>query len=444
MAGMARFKKGDDLNQQYLLPPSVKDWLPEDHLAWYIHDAVGSLCTDELLDRYRVCGKGELPYDPRMMLQVLIYAYCTGVFSSRKIAKQLEDSVPYRVLAANQMPDHRTICRFRSDHIDLFEGFFVQVVQLASEAGLAKLGTVAVDGSKLKANASKRKAMSYARMKSEAKRLRAEIRRITEMAKGIDAEEDDMFGPDFRGDELPAELADRKSRLKVIQEAKKRLEARKAEEDKRKDEEKARKAKEEGREVGKAPYRKHPKGKPRPKDQENFTDPDSRIMKDSKGFEQGYNAQVAVDKAHQLIVANGVTNSAADVDQLIPMVEQAMTNIDEPIGRLLADAGYRSESNFVELERAEIDGLVSVGKAGKKPADPTLQATARMKRKLATKRGRAWYRQRKHIVEPVFGWIKNVIGFRAFSMRGLPKTSGEWNLVCLATNLRRLHGRMAL
>lgn len=440
MEGMARFKQGDDLDQQYLLPPSVRDWLPEDHLAWYIHDAVKAIETDELVDRYRVCGKGELPYDPRMMLQVLIYAYCTGVFSSRRIAKQLQESVPFRVLAANQMPDHRTICRFRADHIDLFEDFFVQVLQMASAAGLVKLGTVAVDGSKVKANASRRKAMSYSRMKSEAKRLRAEIRRITEMAKGIDEEEDRLFGPDFRGDELPAELADRKKRLKVIQEAKKRLEERKAEEDKRKDEEKARKAKEEGREVGKAPYRKYPKGKPRPKDQENFTDPDSRIMKDSKGFEQCYNVQIAVDKTNHLIVAKGVTNSAADVDQLIPMAEQAMANTGKSIGRLLADAGYRSESNFAQLEKADIDSFVSVGQK----ADARLPATARMKRKLATKRGRGWYRQRKWLAEPVFGWVKNVLGFRAFSMRGEAKVAGEWSLVSLATNLRRLHGRMAI
>lgn len=443
---MARFKKGDDLDQQYLLPPSVRDWLPEEHLAWYVHDAVDSLDTDELLDRYRVCGKGELPYDPRMMLRVLIYAYCTGVFSSRKIAKQLEDSVPFRVLAANQMPDHRTIGRFRAEHADLFESFFVQVVQLATAAGLVKLGTVAVDGSKVKANASKRKAMSYSRMKSEEKRLRAEIRRITEMAKGIDQEEDELFGLDFRGDELPAELANRESRLKVIREAKKRLEARKAEEDKRKDEEKARKAKEEGRELQQARYRKYPKGKPRPTDQENFTDPDSRIMNDSKGFEQCYNTQVAVDREERLIIANGVTNCAADVDQLIPMAEQAMANTDRPIRRLLADGGYRSEKNFGHLENAQIDGFVSVGKEGKtRPeTDPSLQATARMKRKLETKRGRSWYRQRKHIAEPVFGWVKNVIGFTAFSMRGMAKTSGEWSLVCLATNLRRLHGRLAI
>lgn len=442
---MARFKKGDDLDQRYLLPPSVRDWLPQGHLAWYIHDSVESLDSDQLLDRYRACGKGELPYDPRMMLRVLIYAYCTGVFSSRKIAKQLEDSVPFRVLAANQMPDHRTICRFRAEHVDLFESFFVQVVQLASAAGLVKLGTVAVDGSKVKANASKRKAMSYSRMKSEEKRLRAEIRRITAMAKGIDKEEDELFGPDFRGDELPAELSNRESRLKVIQEAKKRLEARKAEEDQRIDEEKARKAKEEGREVRKARYRKHPKGKPLPKDQENFTDPDSRIMKDSGRYEQCYNAQIAVDKTEQLIVANGVTNNAADVAQLIPMAEKAMANTSKPIRRLLADAGYRSEQNFDQLENAQIDGFVSIGK-GKEPpeTDPRRQATARMKRKLRTKRGRGWYRQRKHIVEPVFGWIKNVTGFRTFSMRGTAKATGEWNLICLATNLRRLHGRLAL
>ncbi len=328
----------------------------------------------------------------------------------------------------------------------MFESFFVQIVQLASEAGLVKLGTVAVDGSKVKANASKRKAMSYSRMKSEEKRLRGEIRRITEIAKGIDKEEDDLFGPDFRGDELPEELSNREGRLKAIQEAKKRLERRKAEEDKQKDEKKARKAKEEGRELQMARFRIHPKGKPRPKDQENFTDPDSRIMKDSNGFEQCYNAQIAVDKTEQLIIANGVTNNAADNDQLLPMAEQAMENSGKPIERLLADAGYRSEENFEHLENAKIDGLVSVGKEGKERPEtkPDLQATARMKRKLGTKYGRGWYRQRKHIVEPVFGWIKNVSGFRSFSMRGMAKVSGEWDLICLATNLRRLHGKLAL
>ncbi len=375
-----------------------------------------------------------------------VYAYCTGIFSSRKIAKHLEESVPFRVLAANQMPDHRTICRFRAEHVDLFESFFVQIVQLACEAGLAKLGTVAVDGSKVKANASKRKAMSYSRMKSEEKRLRAEVRRITEMAKGIDKDEDEMFGPDFRGDELPEELANRESRLKVIQEAKKRLEERKAEEDKRKDEKKARKAKEEGRDLQVARYRKHPKGKPRPQDQENFTDPDSRIMKDSKGFEQCYNAQIAVDNTEQLIIANGITDNGADTDQLLPMAEQAMENTGKPIERLLADAGYRSEENFEHLENAKIDGLVSVGKEGKARPETSseLQATARMKRKIGTKCGRGWYRKRKHIVEPVFGWIKNVSGFRSFSMRGMAKVSGEWDLICLATNLRRLHGKLAM
>ncbi len=354
--------------------------------------------------------------------------------------------MPFRVLAANQMPDHRTICRFRAEHVDLFESFFVQIVQLACEAGLAKLGTVAVDGSKVKANASKRKAMSYSRMKSEEKRLRAEVRRITEMAKGIDKDEDEMFGPDFRGDELPEELANRESRLKVIQEAKKRLEERKAEEDKRKDEKKARKAKEEGRDLQVARYRKHPKGKPRPQDQENFTDPDSRIMKDSKGFEQCYNAQIAVDNTEQLIIANGITDNGADTDQLLPMAEQAMENTGKPIERLLADAGYRSEENFEHLENAKIDGLVSVGKEGKARPETSseLQATARMKRKLGTKCGRGWYRKRKHIVEPVFGWIKNVSGFRSFSMRGMAKVSGEWDLICLATNLRRLHGKLAM
>jgi transposase len=437
---MARFKKGDDLHQAYLLPPSVAEWLPEDHLAWFIEEAVDALDIDPILDSFRMSGKGEVPYDPRLMLKVLIYAYCTGIFSSRKIAKQLEENIAFRVLARNQRPSHRTIRRFREQFIEEFQRLFGQVVQLASSAGMAKLGTLAVDGSKVKANASKHPAMSYDRMCKEEERLRKEIRALTRMASEEDAEEDIEFGPDFRGDELPEELARRESRRKKIQEAKKGLEERKMAEARAREEERAKKAREEGKDPPKRRKRKHPFGKPKPKDQENFTDPESRIMKSSGGFEQCYNAQAAVDGDELIIVAVDVTNCAADNDQLIPMIEASMENTGQPARTVLADAGYKSEENLQVLEAAEIDAYVSLGREEKKPRPDGLRrpATARMNRKLNTKRGRTRYRKRKHIAEPVFGWIKAMLGFRSFSLRGLRKVQGEWALVCLAMNLRRM------
>ena len=468
---MARFKLGQDIHQGLLLPPSLLDWLPEDHLAWFIQDAVGSLDLDALLDSYRVSGKGELPYDPRLMLRVLIYAYSTGTFSSRKIATQLQENVAYRVLAGNQMPGHRTICRFRRLHLAHFSELFVQVVRLARESGLAKLGTLAIDGSKIKADASKHKAMSYARMNEEEERLKREIEAITKMAADTDEAEDVEFGPDFRGDELPEELARRETRLKKIQEAKERLERRKAEEARLADARREQKAKEEGREPPKERpnARKYPKGQPKPKDQENFTDPDSRIMKSSKGFEQSFNAQIAVDGDSQLIVATKVTNCAADVGELIPMIECAAANAEKEVGEVLADAGYQSEENLAALEKANIDGYVPIKRkrkcvsktgddsAPKKqsesasavddavtaanhaaPTDDDDTATKRMQTKLRTENGRDRYRRRKHVVESPFGWVENVVGFRSFSLRGLANVQGEWDLVCLSLNLRRM------
>lgn len=438
---MGRFKKSDDPNQAFLLPPSMTEWLPKEHLAWFINDAVDELDVDELLDSYRLSGKGEQPYEPRMMLKVLIYGYCTGTFSSRKIAKQLEDSVAFRVLAKNQMPGHRTICRFREKHVEKFEELFVQVVQMAVSAGLTKLGTLAVDGSKVKANASKHKAMSYDRMQSEEKRLRKEIGALTQLASDEDAAEDIEFGPDFRGDEIPAELARRETRLQKIREAKKRLEERKLAEAQAGEDERVERAKRQGKKPSKPRKRKHPLGKPKPKDQENFTDPDSRIMKSSGGFEQCYNAQAAVDSHEQIVVAADVTNCAADNDQLVPMIEASMENTGQAVEATLADAGYKSEENLQVLEAAEIDAYVSLGRENKEPRPygSDKPATARMDRKLRTTRGRKRYRKRKAVAEPVFGWIKNVLGFRAFSLRGMQKVRGEWALVCLALNLRRMN-----
>ena len=432
---MGGFRKQEDRRQGFLLPPSPRDWLPEGHLAWFVIDAVEHLNIDTLLDRYRVCGKGELAYPPRTMLALLIYGYCTGTFASRKIAAQIEDSVAFRVIAAGLSPSHRTICRFREENLDEFQKLFVQVVQLAQEAGLVKMGTIAIDGSKVKANASKHKAMSYDRMLIEEKKLRSEIRKLTQAARDQDEVDDQAFGPDFRGDELPAELSRRKTRLQAIQAAKKRLEERKAAEAA---------AKQAAEEKERDAEPKSDRVLPEPRDQENFTDPDSRIMPTSgKSFEQSYNAQVAVDAKAQMVVAATVSQSPKDMGLLIPMINEAFVNTDAMPKRVLADAGYRNERDLELLDELDIDGYVSIGRENKptrRPSDACPHSQA-MLRKLATKRGRARYRKRKAVVEPVFGWVKRVLGFRAFSLRGLRKVAGEWSLVCLALNLRRMAAR---
>lgn len=429
-----------DPDQTLLFPPSLDDWLPEDHLARFIGDTVDQLDLTPFFAKYeqREDGRGRIAYHPRMMLKILLYSYSEGIFSSRKIAKGLESLVPLRYLAAGNCPSHRTIARFRLEHINDFERLFVEVVRIATRAGLVKMGTLAVDGSKMKANASKHKAMSYGRMKAEEKRLRDEIRRITRLAKGIDEAEDEEFGPDFRGDELPEELRRRKDRIEAIRRAKQQLEEEQAEADEAAKRGKLRK------ETGRGPKLKRPNGVPPDKQQANFTDPDSRIMGDPKrGFVQGYNAQIAVDAKEQIIVAVGITQCAADNSQLIPMTEAAESNTNRKCARVLADAGYKSEGNFVALEGMGVDAHVALGRGEKGERDTTAgPATERMYRKRRSKRGRKLYKRRKVIVEPPFGWIKSVLGFTAFSMRGLKKVTGEWNLVGLSMNLRRLNDRL--
>ena len=435
-----------DPRQQLLLPPALQDWLPEGHLAYFISDTVDQLDIRPILAGYRKGGKGELAYHPSMMLKVLIYAYATGVFASRKIAAQLQDSVAFRVLAAGQFPSHRTICRFRQDNLDHFQDLFVQVVQIARSSGIAKLGTIAVDGSKVKANASKHKAMSYKRMREEEKRLRKEIRELTRVAQEVDEIDDQKYGPDFRGDELPEELKRRKDRLKTIQEAKRRLEERKAAEARAEQEKEAREDRERPKKTGAAKRKK--KGDPelpKDKDQENFTDPDSRIMKSGGGFVQAYNVQIAVDEANQVIVANEVGQCSADSRELLPMLDEVEKNTGIQPTRVLADAGYKSEENFRELEKRQIDAYVAVGRESKKvrAGRADQEATERMRRKLKTKPGRHRYKKRKHIVEPAFGWLKQALGFRSFMLRGLRKVRGELDLACLALDLRRMNQILA-
>ena len=431
--------------QSYLLPPSPRDWLPENHLALFISDVVDELDLSGFEARQEESDpRGNQPFHPAMMLKILIYAYATGTFSSRRIAKKIEEDVAFRVLAAGNFPQHRTICDFRKAYLKEFIALFQQVVQIAKASGLIKLGRIAIDGTKMKANASRHKAMSYGRMKQEEKRLEKEIADLLKQAERVDRKEDAEYGSEKRGDELPEELRRRESRLQKIREAKKRLEERQADQDR----EKGRHEGDQGRPNGKKgkPFQKD-FGTPAEKAQDNFTDPESRIMKMGNGFEQSYNAQAAVDEAQQIIVAAGVTNCAADNRQLIPMIEATTDNTGETPQQVLADAGYRSEENFERAETMNIEAVIALGREGKKDAAtiaPTNKATRRMKEKLATAEGAAAYRRRKVIVEPVFGWIKRVLGFRQFSLRGLENVRAEWHLVCLAMNLRRMNGRMCL
>jgi transposase len=433
-------------DQMLLLPPSLRDWLPPDHLAYFISDLVDRLDLSAFYRRYEGDGRRNQPFEPRMMVKVLVYGYATGTFSSRRLANRLHEDVAFRVLAAGNAPKHRTLCEFRQLHLEEFTDLFVQVVRVAQDAGLVKLGVLAIDGSKVKANASKHKAMSYGRMKAERQRLAAEIeaiKKLLETAEGIDAEEDARYGADFSGDELPEELRRRESRAAALDAAIARLEERQREQDRSqgRDEGDGRKSPRGGRKF------KRDFGVPDDRKQDNFTDPDSRIMKSKNGFEQSYNAQVAVDEEHQLVVAAEVTQNAADSGQLLPVLDAVEANTGSPPERVLADSGYRSEDNFNELEGREIDGYVALGREGKKvlKASPDkFPATHRMADKLQTDQGRAQYRKRKSIAEAPFGWAKWVLGFRQFSCRGLRKAQAEWRLVCLALNAKRLSALLAL
>lgn len=420
--------------QSILLPPSPRDWLPEGHLAYFISDTVDNLDLSAFYEPYDGDGRRNSPFDPRMMVKILLYGYATGTFSSRKLAKKLHEDVAFRFLSGENFPAHRTIADFRKQHLAAFQKLFVQVIRIAREVGLVTLGTVAIDGTKVKASASKHKAMSYGRMQQEEQRLQAEIEELTTRASQIDAEEDAIHGAENSGDEIPEELQRREQRLKKIREAMERLKSRQEEED---------------QEAGRSPEAKsrsqRPFGEPPEKKQDNFTDPESRIMKTSSGYEQCYNGQIAVDAESRLIVAAEVTQSASDAEQLLPIVEKILEVTQETPGEVLADAGYRSEANLQGLEAKKIDGYISLGREGKSGpvvTSPENPATSRMQEKLATEKGRKTYSRRKGLVEPVNGWIKSVLGFRQFSFRGLTKVAGEWTLVCLALNLKQMNPRM--
>ena len=424
-------------DQAFLMPASLREWLPKGHLAYFVSELVDQLDLSDIMSRYEE-ERGYPPYHPVMMVKVLLYAYCIGVPSSRKIAKRLEEDIGFRVLAANNTPDFRTISDFRKDHLQNLAGLFVQVLKMCRRAGIVKLGHVAIDGTKVKANASKHKAMSYKRMKEEEARLEAEVRELLQKAQSEDEAEDRLYGKNKRGDELPKELAFRESRLKKIREAKAALEA---------DAQAQAEAQEGKNKPGKGT------GVPEDKAQRNFTDPESGIMPVSggKNFEQCYNAQAAVDSAQQVITAADVTQRPSDKEQAVPMVKQVEENLGELPGQLSADAGYFSSKVVEELTAAGIDVYIPPDKmrhAYKAPPAPRgripkgLSTADRMRRKLRTKQGRKRYGLRKELPEPVFGQIKQARGFRQFLLRGKEKVRGEWRFICTGHNVLKLFRAM--
>ncbi|MFK8083051.1 MAG: IS1182 family transposase [Granulosicoccus sp.] len=425
--------------QDVLLPPSLHEWLPEGHLAYFIGDTVDALDLSAFHARYNKGGPRNQPFHPAMMVKVLLYGYCTGVFSSRKLARKLHEDVAFRVLAADNFPAHRTLSDFRAIQLEELRDLFVQVVKLASECGLVKLGTVAVDGTKVKANASRHKAMSYERMCKAEVELKEQITSLLEKAKATDAAE--AHEPDL---DIPDEIKRREQRLATIRAAKARLEARQREADRAKgrSEDDDQQPRNPDGSTKRGPKYKREFGTPEDKAQENFTDPDSRIMKHGNGaFEQSYNGQTAVDAENQIIVAAELTQNAADSSELPVMLNAVENNLQQLPEQSLADAGYRSEAVLQELSEVDTDVIMALGREGRNNADINAEKyphTTQMAEKLHTQAAQELYRKRKHIVEPPNGWIKSVLGFRQFRMRGYNKASSEWKLVCTALNLRRM------
>jgi transposase len=432
-------------DQSFLFPPAPRDWLPENHLVYFLLDVVPQMDLQPILQPYQVEERGQPPYHPTMLVTLLLYGYATGTFSSRRLMARCETDVAFRVIVGEDIPDFRTISDFRKRHLAALEGLFVDVLKLCAQAGLVKVGRIALDGSKVKANASRHKAMSYDYMLKEEQRLKEEIKSLLAQATEADQAEDKTYGRDRRGDELPEELTRREGRLQKIREAKAALEAEARDQ--------ARAAQAERQREGKPPSGKDPEqAKPEPKAQYNFTDPDSQIMKVSnKGWDQCMNAEIAVNE-NQIIVAADVTDETNDKQQVRPMVEQTQQNVaaagvTEKVKEMVADSGFYSEANVEYLEGEGIDPYIATERLKhheEVPAAPRgrcpqgMTAKQRMARKLRTKRGRERYARRKAMVEPVFGQVKHARGFRQFLLRGRKKMRAEWRLVSLTHNLLKL------
>jgi len=442
--------------QSLLFPPSPVDWLPEGHLAFFIMDLVKELDLSEIYAPYERELRGYPPHDPGMMTALLLYAYAVGLPSSRMIERKTWEDVAFRVVAGGTHPDHSAISEFRRRHLEALSGLFVQVLRLCQKAGLVRLGHVSLDGTKLKANASKHKAMSYGRMKKTERELAQKVERMLSQAEKMDVEEDARYGKDKRGDEIPGELGRASERLARIRKLKAQLEAEAAEQAKAgkgADSRSERNGPDDdpppsgGDDLPSHKVRAYKDGTPKDKAQRNLTDPESRIQKTRDGFIQGYNAQAVVDDAHQVIVAQALTNQPPDVEHFEPLMRRAVEGCGRPPKQASLDNGYWSAENVEAAIAMGIDVYIATGrpKHGEKPIatrgplpkDATPKQ--RMARKLSTKKGQAIYARRKCIVEPVFGQIKGARGLRQLLLRGLTKARGEWSLHCLTHNLLKLH-----
>jgi transposase len=442
-----------NIDQPLLLPARVADFVGEEHLARFVLNLV----QDEI-DLREITGsygsdRGQPPYNPTMMTALLLFAYCNGVYSSRRIAKACKERVDFMSIVGFDAPDFRTISDFRKRHLKALKKLFTQVLLLCRQAGLAKLGHASVDGSKIKANASKHKAMSYGRMADRAAELEAEVTKWLEAAEAADAEEDKLHGSDKSGDEMPDWVADKKQRAEKIRQAMAELEAEAKAEAEAKLKEQADAAEKREAEGKRKGGRKAapPSSTPNPKAQKNFTDPQSRIMKSKDGFVQAYNVQIAVDAEAQIIVAQDVTQSPVDCAQLLPIIDAIETNLGCKPAQVSADAGYCSQENLIGLERRDIDGYVATGRARDAVAGTANEQTTAaaekigpptrmeaMRAKIRAGGHDSPYRLRKILPEPVFGQIKQARGFRQFLLRGFEKVCGEWALVCTAHNLLKL------
>jgi transposase len=464
MDGLRKNYRAWDPQQSCQEPVSPRGALPEDDLVFFLLDLIPQMDLAPFHRHYARELRGQPPFDVTLMVTLLVYAYSVGVCSSRKIAAACERNLAFRAIVGNDPPDFRTLSDFRKIHLAAFRPLFLEVLRVAGELGMVALGNLSTDGTKMGANASRHKAMSYGYMEKELGRLQAEVDRLLEQAERIDAEQDAALGS-RRGDELPAELKRREDRLAKIRAAKARLEAeakaKASEEQRRRDEEQARREAEGRTRRGKAPG--PVKSSPEDKAQTNFTDPEARIMKQSnKGFDYSYNAQAVVDSAEQIIVSAEVTDAANDKQQAVPMARAALENlsaagIEQPKGAdgtptpipNTADSGYFSEKAVGELEALGMDPHVAIdrqkhheGVPAEAPAPaPEASAKDKMRQKLRSAAGKALYAARKQIVEPVFGMIKSARGIRRFLLRGLEKVSGEWQLICLTHNLLKIWRR---
>ena len=440
-----------DMNQRLLLPPDVREWLREDHLALYVSDLVDQMDLKEIFNVYEEGDlRGRPPYHPAMMVKLLIYGYCIGKMSSRKIEEATYDDVAFRVLSCNQQPDHDSIAEFRKRHLNELGKLFVQVVELCERAGLVKLGDVAIDGTKIKANAAKRKSLTYKELTKGEKELERKIFELLGEAQRIDEEEDRKYGKGKRANELPEELRKRETRLAKIRELKAQLEreAREAAEKEQQAAEAQKAARQRGEQIVKN-YRRRKWTRdesgdivPKPKTQRNLTDPDSRIMKNviTGSWEQAYNAQIVVDGESKIIVAARVIQQTNDQEQLVPGLKEVEKNVGRMPERATADAGYFSTAAVSDESLKAIDLYVPPNGREPQNKEMTEQASVRDKmwHKLRQQEGAEIYKRRNTTVEPVFAEIKHVRGFRQFALRGLKKVEAEWNLICLSNNLLKL------